>query len=109
MNTAGCQFRGDCGFRFLHSLRIECGTQSQIGGQHRAAQRLMPVRSLFAEQYADAMCTALQHGLLHHGNRLRPFLRRSHCPNAGPSHGQLAAGRTKRQARPPVDLLLELV
>ena len=110
MNTAGCQFRGDCGFRFLHSLRIECGTQSQIGGQHRAAQRLMPVRSLFAEQYADAMCTALQHGLLHHGNRLRPFLRAyAIAPMlARPRVSSQQAVQSAKPA-PPVDLLLELV
>ena len=110
MNTAGCQFRGDCGFRFLHSLRIECGTQSQIGGQHRAAQRLMPVRSLFAEQYADAMCTALQHGLPHHGNRLRPFLRAyAIAPMlARPRVSSQQAVQSAKPA-PPVDLLLELV
>ena len=75
MNAAGGQFCGNRGFRFLHPLRVKRSAQTQIGGQHRAAQRLMPVRRLFAKQYADAVCATFQHSLLHHGNRLSPLLR----------------------------------
>ena len=49
MNAAGGQFCGNRGFRFLHPLRVKRSAQTQIGGQHRAAQRLMPVRRLFAK------------------------------------------------------------
>ena len=110
MDAAGGQFCGNRGFRFLHPLRVKRSAQTQIGGQHRAAQRLMPVRSLFAEQYADAMCTALQHGLLHHGNRLRPFLRAyAIAPMlARPRVSSQQAVQSAKPA-PPVDLLLELV